>query len=95
MTNAPSIDKLTGLGYQIGESHGFKAKGVPLSFGGDLNIIPDNKLNKVYLGSTTNAGFGTPGTEYHVEWGETSTIKGSQFNIFDVAKNLYNNVMGW
>ena len=95
VTNAPSIDKLDGLGYQIGGSVGVPVYGVPLAAGGDFNIIPDSALNTTYLGATTNVGFGTPGGEFHVEWGETATWNATRFNIFDVAENVYIKIMEW
>ena len=63
--------------------------------GGDFNIIPDSALNTTYLGATTNVGFGTPGGEFHVEWGETATWNATRFNIFDVAENVYIKIMEW
>ena len=95
VTTAPSIYKLNGLGYQIGGSVGIPVQGIPLAVGGDFNIIPDDILNTIYLGATTNVGFGTPGGEFHVEWGETATWTATQFNIFDVAENIYIKIMEW
>ena len=43
----------------------------------------------------TNVGFGTPGSEFHVEWGETATWNQTQFNVFDVAKGIYVKIMEW
>ena len=91
VTNAPSIDKLEGPGYQIGGSVGVYS----LAVGGDFNIIPDSALNTTYLGATTNVGFGTTGGEFHVEWGETATWNVTRFNIFDVAENIYIKIMEW
>ena len=95
VTNAPSIDKLEGSGYQIGGSVGVPVYGVPLAAGGDFNIIPDSALNTTYLGATTNVGFGTHGGEFHVEKGETATWNATRFNIFDVAENIYIKIMEW
>ena len=95
VSNAPSIDKLEGLGYQIGGSVGVPVYGVPLAAGGDFNIIPDSTLSTTYLGATTNFGFGTPGGEFHVEWGETATWNSTRFNIFDVAEDIYIKIMEW
>ena len=95
ITNAPSIYKLEGPSYQIGGSLGVPVYGVPLAVGGDFNIIPDSALDTTYFGATTNIGFGTPGGEFHVEWGETATWNITRFNIFDVAKNIYIKIMEW
>ena len=95
ITNAPNIHKLEGSGYQIGGSIGIPVYGVPLAAGGDFNIIPDSTLNTTYLGATANMGFGTPGGEIHVEWGETATWNAIHFNIFDVAENIYIKIMEW
>ena len=95
ISNAPSIDNLEGLGYQVGGSAGFPVYGVPVAVGGDFNIIPDSAKNNTYLGVTSNVGFGTSGAEFHVEWGETVTWNATRFNIFDVARNLYAKIMEW
>ena len=95
VTNAPSIDKLDGFGCQIGGSVGVPVYGVPLAAGADVNILPDSELNTAYFGATTSAGFGTPGGEFHVQWGETATWKVTRLNIFDVAKGIYIKIMEW
>lgn len=66
-----------------------------LLLGGDFNIIPDPKKNKTYFGATGNLGVGFPGAELHVEWGETKTWEYTQFNVFDVAKDIYIQIMEW
>ena len=63
--------------------------------GADLNIIPDPSQKTTYFGATTAAGFGTPGGEFHVGWGETGTWDASRFNIFNVARDTYIRIMGW
>ena len=95
VTNAPSIDKLEGSGYQIGGSVGVPVYGFPAVTGGDFNIIPDSVLNTTYYGTTTNMGVGTPGGEFHVEWGETVTWDATRFNIFDVVEDIYIRIMEW
>lgn len=95
ITNAPNIDKLEGISYQIGGSAGVPIYGVPVTIGGDFNIMPDNALNTAYYGVTTNVGVGTPGGEFHVEWSETSTWSSTRFNIFDIAKDIYIKIMEW
>ncbi|MBR5285489.1 MAG: RHS repeat-associated core domain-containing protein [Clostridia bacterium] len=95
VTNAPNIDKLNGGSYQIGGSAGAIIYGVPVSAGGDLNIIPDKDLDNTYYGVTTNVGFGTPGAEFHVEWSETTTQNHTRFNVFEAAKRVYSWIMEW
>ena len=95
VTNAQSIKKLEDAGYQMGGSMGIPVYGVPIATGGDFNIIPDTELNKTYLGVTSNVGVGTPGIEFHVEWGETATWRQTQFNVFDSAKTIYVKIMEW
>ena len=95
VTNAPSIAKLEDSGYQIGGSIGVPVYEVPLAVGGDFNIIPDSALNTTYYGATSNVGIGTPGGEFHVEWGETATWNATRFNIFDVAEDVYIKIMEW
>ena len=92
VTNAPSIDNLLGTGYQIGGSAGVPVNGIPFSFGADFNIIPSDKT---YYGATINAGLGTPGGEIHAGLSYTGELKGSRFNVFDVAERMYIRIMGW
>lgn len=93
VTNAQTIYDLNGPGYQIGGSVGVPVYGIPLVVGGDFNILPNSK-NTNYYGATTNVGFGTPGADFHVEWGETQTCT-THFNIFDWMKTVYTEIMGW
>ena len=95
VTNAPSIDKLEGPGYQIGGSIGAPVYGVPLVAGFDFNILPDDVLNTAYVGLTATFGLGTPGGEFHVEWGETTTWNTTRINIFDWAEDIYDRIMEW
>ena len=92
ITNAPNIYKLEGPGYQVGGT--MNIAGTPIVVGGEANIIPDEELGKVYGGVTGIMGFGAS-NEVHVEWGETRTLKGSEFNIFDAAHGIYIKIMEW
>lgn len=56
---------------------------IPLAVGGDVMIIPDKNSNAKYCGITGNIGLGTPGAEWHVEWGKTYTIY--EINIYDIG----------
>ena len=96
VTNAPSIYYLEGTGYQVGSSV-FGGPELPVALGGDLNIIPDIKNNKLYFGRTSNvgAGIGSPGSEVHVLWGETGTLEPTKINIFDIADKIYERIMVW
>ena len=47
------------------------ADNVIAGVGGDVMFMPDPALNTGYFGLTGNVGFGTPGKEFHVEWGTT------------------------
>ena len=51
------------------------------------------RMRSVYQVSTDNVGFGTPGAEFHTEWGETKTF--FSINVFDEASNIYDMVMEW
>lgn len=95
ITNAPNIDKLEGPSYQFGGSVGVPIYGFPFSVAGDLVIIPDSFRERTYYGSTANVGVGTPGAEFHVEWGETATWNATHFNMFDAARNIYHKIMEW
>jgi hypothetical protein len=94
-TNAPNINKLNGLGYQIGASAGIPVGIVSVAGGADFNIIPDSKTGKYYYGMTTNLGLGIPGAELHVELGNTATCDITQFNIFDLIDQFCMNIMEW
>ena len=94
-TNAPNINKLEGLGYQLGGSAGIPVGGVPLAGGADFNIIPDSATGKNYYGTTTSFGVGIPGAELHVEWGNTATWNATQFNIFESIDQWCINIMEW
>ena len=95
ITNAPNIDKLDGPFYQVGGSIAAPVGGIPAAAGGDIVFMPDAELNKGYFGLTGNIGFGTPGAEVHVEWGNTSTFSTTRFNVFDIARGIYNMIMEW
>ena len=94
-TNAPSIDKLESMGYQIGGTVGVPVEGIPVALGGDFNIIPDSELGKTYYGTTSNAGIGSVGMEFHVGWGNTETWDISRFNVFDIMDDIYIKIMEW
>ena len=95
ITNAPNIYKLNGSYYQLGGSYAAIVEGIPIAVGGDVMFMPDEELNTGYFGLTVNTGFGTPGSECHVEWGATGTIKRSVFNVFDIAQDIYISIMEW
>ena len=95
VTNAPNIDKLNDAYYQVGGSIAEDVEGVPVAVGGDVMFMPDPVLNTGYFGLTGNLGFGTLGKESHVEWGTTVTLPYTQFNIYDVARTVYINIMEW
>ena len=50
-------------------------------------------LSKV--GITTNRGIGTPGFEAYGEVNYTLTVPGTEFNIFDLARKIYDKIMEW
>ncbi len=95
ITNAPNIDKLNGAYYQIGGSIAARIEGVPVAAGGDVMFMPDTELNTGYFGLTGNVGFGTPGKEFHTEWGTTVTLPNTQFNVYEVARSVYIKIMEW
>ena len=95
ITNAPTIDKLNGAYYQVGGSIAAPIEGVLVAAGGDLMFMPDPAMNTGYFGLTGNLGFGTPGAEFHAEWGTTDTLPSTRFNVFDVARSVYIRIMEW
>ena len=95
ITNAPNIDKLNDEYYQAGGSIAVPIGGFPVAAGGDVMFMPDSERKTRYLGLTGNAGLGTPGTEFHVEWGTTVTLSKTQFNIYEIARSAYIKIMEW
>lgn len=93
VTNAPNIYKLKGPSQQVGGSFGVPIYGVPVSAGGDLILMRDDELNKNYFGYSKNVGLGTPGGEMHIEWGETQTISGTEFNVYDLIDKFFIKIM--
>lgn len=73
-----------GTGYEIGAAGGAVIGGVLVAAGADINIIPDVDNDKIYRGGTISLGLGTPGFDFHIAKGNTTTIPGSRFNIFDI-----------
>ena len=99
VTNAPHIDKLNGPGFSIGGSITVPVEGVPLTAGGDVNIIPDLDKGKTYYGGTVSTGIATPsGTgvsvEGHITETHTATVEKSKFNLFDTVKSIWNKIKG-
>ena len=93
-TNAPSIKALTLETAQIGGTVGMMVGPVPLSGGGDVMLIYNPTNKKTYYGLTCNAGFGSPGHELHIEWGDTTT-ETKEFNIYELAEDIYIKIMEW
>jgi len=87
-TNAPSIFKLEGEGYQAGGS-----LNLALLTGLEANLIPDREENTAYVGLTRLVGIGSPGGEVHVEGGNTRTEM--HINIFRIYEKLYRRIMEW
>ncbi len=94
-SNAPSVQNLTGPGYQVGGSAATIIGGFPLATGADFNFIPDEENSKIYFGTTTNVGVGFPGVEFHVEWGETTNVYYNEFNIFKSLDHAYIKILEW
>jgi RHS repeat-associated protein len=86
ITNAPSVDELEGVGYQIGGSAG---KGKCL--GGDFILIPND--SRVYNGMDVNFGYCTPGKEVHVIRGYTNNSE-TKINVFDIVRNIHYTING-
>ncbi len=61
----------------------------------DLNLIPDIKADKTYIGRTLNAELGIPGIEGHIMYSETATLKGTQINVFEMEEYVYVKIMEW
>ena len=71
------------------------ADNVIAGVGGDVMFMPDPALNTGYFGLTGNVGFGTPGKEFHVEWGTTVSLPHTQFNVYEVARSVHIKIMEW
>ena len=91
ITNADSIDRLNGIGYQGGGSACIPVKGVPIGLGGEFSVIPGN--DKEFYGVTLSSVFGMAGAEVHTE--ETNTTTLWSFNIYSSASKIYDKIMEW
>ena len=91
ITNAPSIERLEGEGYQIGGSFGMPVYGVPLSAGRDFVFIPYQDNNGSYFGLSRTDGFGSPGFEGHGEMSYTWTL--GRFNVYSIAEMLLTSIL--
>lgn len=91
ITNAPTIYKLNGSGYQIGCS--VAAPVIFITAGAEGLLIPDQEYSSSYLGFTKSLGASTPGADFHIEWGETRTWKESRLNVFDLLRQGYIKIM--
>ncbi|MBQ7344101.1 MAG: RHS repeat-associated core domain-containing protein [Clostridia bacterium] len=76
ITNAPSVDKLTGGYSQVGGSYGSLAYGLPVAGGVDVIKMNDADTNDIYHGLSFSGGFGTPGVEAHFGTGTTFSYTG-------------------
>ena len=88
-----SIYDLEGECALLGGSLAAMVDEIPAYIAGDIIIVPTEK--NFCLGLQGNIGLGTPGSEFHVEWGETKTVEGTQFNIFDAARYYYHAIIEW
>ena len=95
ITNAPNINKLNDAYYQAGGTVAAPIDDIPIAIGGDLMLIPDLELNTQYLGFTKNVGIGSPGSEFHFEWGVTLTLPNTKMNVFQVAQSVLSGIMEW
>ena len=87
LTNAPSIDKLNGMAYQVGGSAGLEK-----CLGGDFIFISDG--SEAYNGMDVNFGYCTPEKEIHIIRGVTQNIEKTKINAFDTIKRVYLAVNG-
>lgn len=97
LTNAPNIDNLNGLGYQIGGSASIPIPApVAISVGREFNIIPDSKKNRNYYGVSSFRGIAPPipSAEVHADWGQTESLS-YEFNVFNVMQRGYIKIMEW
>ena len=95
MTNAKDISALEGLYFQLGGTIAVPILEIPFAFGGDMMILPNQESGKNYFGLTRNLGFGTPGQEFHVEWGSTATLASTRINLYDIAQDVYRKILEW
>ena len=97
ITNAPSFDKLEGLGVSGGASLLILIPDTPIGIGGgkDFQIFQDSETGEVYHGYSQSLLVGSPGAEIHGGIDYTHTFEGSNFNVFDVYNDFYEKVMKW
>ena len=97
ITNAPNIENLNDLGYQIGGSVNIPIPApITISAGREFNIIPDSKKDRNYYGVSSFKGIAPPipGVEVHAEWGKTESLS-YEFNVFNVMYRAYVRIMEW
>ena len=80
ITNASSVDALSGVSDAVGGSIATSVLGFPFMLGYDKSNFSFN--GQCYNGNTLVTGVGTTGAELHYVHNNTSTL--SQFNIFDL-----------
>ena len=79
LTTAPSVDNLTGPGYNLGGS--VVIPSTCATFNGDVMIIPDRKTGDTYYGLALGSDVSSsPGFEVH--GGTSTTISLAKINIF-------------
>ena len=95
ITNAPSVDNLSGTGGQGGVSGTIPTGYVPVLVGADFDIIPDPNNEAIYYGVTGNLGVSTPGSvSTHAGVSYTGNVEETKGNIFQVLDAFLNWILG-
>lgn len=66
-----------------------------LAIAEEKNILFDFENKKIYEGTTSYYGIGTPGIGGYGGIGYTYVTKYLQFNVFEIAETVYVKLMEW
>ena len=95
-SNAPSVNKLEGLGASAGIGATIQPP-TPFSvlMGLQYDNIPDSKNNTSYHGVTWSQGIGTPGAGLDGYVSVSNTTSGGTINVFDNFDSFYEKARKW
>jgi len=101
ITNATSVDKLSGWGTQIGGTVTVPVEGIPVMLGADVNFIPNGDVQEgepaVFHGATFVSGLSLSATGYSAEGHTASgrTFNLFTWNVFDVLDDMFDVIEEW
>ncbi len=93
ITNAYTVDDLTGLAISEGVGLGAPIYGVPVVAGIDFCKMNDTTTGEIYYGGSYSTGLGCPGLDVHSQYAYTNSL--ISFNIFDEAEEICDKILEW